>query len=386
MARPTLVSETTKNNSRQSYISSKGRKNTSLHGSQTRTPEEQTLEDCCLEGVWGSALSELNWPQRAINQFPISLAQSTRYTYNRLLLRCKTFCENRQIVFPPRETGLLAEFLCNTSDESNRPSSVLHSTVAALGHVYMALNIEDITRDNNIRRLITALIKSGTALPRKRSIVMPTQVFSSLFLSWGQNDQLSIKFLRLKAITLLALAFMLRPSDVAPNATFYNQHSETEQKLSFTTDMVTFLPGDNGIKLSLFGIKNDTQREGFEVTVPKHNNDLLDPGITLKEYIDLTSSKRSDKSVFIALNRPYKGISSSAIGKILEEAISLAGLKDQGFSAKSFRPTGATFAIEQGVDPKIVQKIGRWKSTEVFYDHYVHSKTPDDFTNKVIRD
>ena len=158
-------------------------------------------------------------------------------------------------MFPPRETGLLAEFLCNTSDESNRPSSVLHSTVAALGHVYMALNIEDITRDNNIRRLITALIKSGTVLPRKRSIVMPTQVFSSLFLSWGQNDQLSIKFLRLKAITLLALAFMLRPSDVAPNATFYNQHSETEQKLSFTTDIVTFLPGNNGIKLSLFESK-----------------------------------------------------------------------------------------------------------------------------------
>ena len=179
---------------------------------------------------------------------------------------------------------------------------------------------------------------------------------------------------------------MLRPSDVAPQATFFNQHSETEQNLSFTTDMVTFLPGNSGIKLTLFGIKNDAQREGFEVTVPKHSNALLDPGITLKDYIDRTASKRTDKSVFIALNSPFKGISSSAIAKVLEEAISLAGLKDQGFSAKSFRPTGATFAIEQGVDPKVVQKIGRWKSTEVFYDHYVHSQTPDDFTNKVIRD
>ena len=314
----------------------------------------------------------------------MSLAQSTRYTYNRLLLRCKTFCANKQIAFPPRETGLLAEFLCITSDESNRPSSVLHSTVAALGHVYIALNIEDLTHDINIRRLITALVKSGTSVPRNRSEVMPIQSFSSLFLSWGQNDQLSIKMLRLKAITLLALAFMLRPSDVAPQAVFYNQQSETEQKLTFTTDMVTFLPSDNGIKLTLFGIKNDIQREGFEVTVPKHKNDLLDPGITLKDYIERTASKRSDKSVFLALNRPFKGISSSAIAKVLEEAISLAGLKGQGFSAKSFRPTGATFAIEQGVDPKVVQKIGRWKSTEVFYDHYVHSQTPEDFTNKVI--
>ena len=79
------------------------------------------------------------------------------------------------------------------------------------------------------------------------------------------------------------------------------------------------------------------------MTVPKHNNDLLDPGITLKEYIDRTSSKRSDKSVFIALNRPYKGISSSAIGKILKEAISLAGFNISGFFSKVFQTYWGNF-------------------------------------------
>ena len=60
------------------------------------------------------------------------------------------------------------------------------------------------------------------------------------------------------------------------------------------------------------------------------------------------------------------------------------GLAGQGFSAKSFRPTGATRAIDGGIDPEIVQKMGRWKCTEVFREHYVHSKTPTIYTKTVL--
>lgn len=52
--------------------------------------------------------------------------------------------------------------------------------------------------------------------------------------------------------------------------------------------------------------------------------------------------------------KPFTAISASAVAKILEEAIDLAGLSGKGFSAKSFRQTGAIVAIEQGVDPHIV--------------------------------
>ena len=46
----------------------------------------------------------------------------------------------------------------------------------------------------------------------------------------------------------------------------------------------------------------------------------------------------------------------------MEEAIELVGLGNQGFSAKSFRPTGATVAVENWVHPDVVIKIGRWKT------------------------
>jgi integrase len=69
-------------------------------------------------------------------------------------------------------------------------------------------------------------------------------------------------------------------------------------------------------------------------------------------------------------------MSSSAVANVLEQAIQLSGLDGLGFTAKSFRPTGATHAIDSNLDPNIVQHVGRWKSRDVFYQHYVHYKPP----------
>ena len=140
----------------------------------------------------------------------------------------------------------------------------------------------------------------------------------------------------------------------------------------------------DGVDVTLFGTKNDLDRKGFVVSLPSHADLMVDPVATLKTYLHRTDHLRKDTAVFIALKAPYGPLSSSGIAKDLQECIDLSGLKGCGFSAKSFRPTGATVAIEKGEDPKMVQSIGRWKSTEVFYNHYVHSRTTNDFTSKVL--
>ena len=40
-------------------------------------------------------------------------------------------------------------------------------------------------------------------------------------------------------------------------------------------------------------------------------------------------------------------------------------------TARSFRKTGASTAINKGMDPDLIMKLGRWKSVDVFYKHYV---------------
>ena len=102
-----------------------------------------------------------------------------------------------------------------------------------------------------IARLVTALVKCETAKPMHRSKVMPIQPFNELFSDWGSNWTLNLEDLRLKMITLLAIAVMLRPSDIAPRSLIVS-----EENLVMSTDQVVF-DQQGSAKLYFFGIKND---------------------------------------------------------------------------------------------------------------------------------
>ena len=382
LAQPTMVQQTEIINDKTSIYTAKTSKNIYPHGSKTRTLQEPDMEGCRLEDLWQAYLINKGWSVRARKQFELNLAPSTLRGYNNMLKKCYEYCKIHDFDFPPTESKHLADFLCALGDSSDRPKSMLATASAALSHVYAALDLDDLTKDNDIMRLCTALIKSSTTQTMKRSTVLPVDKFTDLFRKLGSNDILTLKLLRLKAVTLLALALMLRPSDIAPHAKHFNADTFTVEKVLFTTDMLRFT--EDGVHVSFFGIKNDTKRDGFVVFLPKNDDLIVDPVSSLQDYINKTEHCRQDKSVFLALKSPYQGLSASSIAKILEESIDLAGLGGQGFTAKSFRPTGATVAIDQGLDPKIVQQIGRWKTADVFFQHYVHSRTPDEYTTKIL--
>ena len=81
-----------------------------------------------------------------------------------------------------------------------------------------------------------------------------------------------------------------------------------------------------------------------------------------------------DRPVFTPLNYPYSGLASGTIANILNAAIDLAGLVGLGYTAKSFRPTGATVAVQGRGKPDTARATGRWKNRECFEEHYIHAK------------
>jgi hypothetical protein len=278
----------------------------------------------------------------------------------------------------------VSNFLCNVADSSDSPRAQLKITVAALGHVYKSYGVYNIMNNEHVQLLITALIKSSTQKPMVRSKVMPVQPFRDLFLGWPSNDIISLKQLRLKTITLLSLTLMLRPSDIAPKSVHFDADTLKQSPWLFTTDNITFLSSGEA-QIVFHGIKNDTSRTGFEVILTPMEEPKLNPVKTLKDYIERSKHLRSqENAVFLALTQPYGAISAKTVANIMVEAIKLAGLSGRGFSAKSFRPTGATLAVETGCDPEIAMRIGRWKTRSVFYDHYVHSQPPDAFASNIL--
>ena len=253
--------------------------------------------------------------------------------------------------------------------------------MSALTSLY---NIYDLPNPCNfhVHSLYSALIKTHTKQARARTNVMPTAPFHNLFESWKDNIDLSLKMLRLKCITLLAFAFMLRPSDIAPKGVHYDADSDSFNVFVFSRSQINF-PDDGGLIITFFGIKNDTSRDGFEVRVPNCDSPKLDPASALRMYLQKTAGLVSGvhAPVFLSLHKPYKAISAATVGSVLSESISLAGLSPSLYTPKSFRPSGATKAVDSGMDPDKVRRLGRWKTSSVFYEHYVFDKTSDRYCN-----
>lgn len=213
------------------------------------------------------------------------------------------------------------------------------------------------------------------------SNVMPIEPLLSMFKSWPDNDILDMKRLRIKVISLLALMAMLRPSDIAPRACVRDSDSGS-RPIVFSKDNVSFM-ADGSVQLTIFGVKNDAQRTGFNVTVRPHSDHVCCPVRALRCYIQRTDIHRSraQQPVFFTLRAPFKHVTADGIARDLNSAIEWAGLDRKLYSAKCFRPTGATRAVELSQNPEIVRKVGRWKSSEVFFQHYVHAKPSPSFTD-----
>lgn len=256
--------------------------------------------------------------------------------------------------------------------------------MAALSSLYDAMGLYNLTECQTIQLFISGVVKSGTTIPAAKSKVMPVEPFRQLFYRLGDNIAMPLKDLRMKVITSLALTLMLRPSDLAPRSVQLDPVSGGTKPMIFSSDMVTF---DGSVTIKFLGIKNDSTRTGFEVSLPPAQDKFLDPVDALRSYMIRTEDIRQslpNRPVLISLNRPYHVLTADSIAHILCSAIVEANLGGLGYSAKSFRPTGATYAIKLGYDPEQVMRLGRWKTRSVFFEHYVHSQIPENYTSSIL--
>lgn len=327
------------------------------------------MESVCLENRWEHQLRELEWSKQCIDVYKHFLADSTRKEYNRLVDNFRKFCINYCGEFPPPQkifSAALAEHLRLRSKASQRPESVLNSTLAAVSNYFR----ETYLIPGEIKNLVKALIKKDTVRPAGRTKIMPLEPFTILFQQWGENDLLSIGQLRQKAITLLTIACMARPSDFAP-------------KVGFKRGQIEFHDKDMTIKF--FGIKNDHDRAGFEVRVESVDESIVDPVACLRMYIDKTNQLvDKDGPVFITLRPPYRALTAQSIANILKDSISMTSLPPDIFTAKNFRPSAATAAIVSGCDNNTVRIRGRWKTESIFLNHYVYPVSEVNISQKIL--
>ena len=160
---------------------------------------------------------------------------------------------------------------------------------------------------------------------------------------------------------------MCRPSDLAPKAQLFNPADSSTSNMDLSVDQVLLPNSNDSITIKFLGIKNYRDRLGFEDSVDLDDAFKKHSQVALRSYITRTETFRNPQKrlLFISLYPPYRAISARSVALILEEAISRAALSGQGYSAKSFRPTGATYVVKNN-NPDTVMKVGRWKTKSVF--------------------
>ena len=131
-------------------------------GATPRASEKSTLVDSCLADIWAKQLVAKGWAREPASITPFCLANSTMKSYNRVINNFREFCVSHNSCFPPLDSKLLANYLCEIAAAS-KPKSLLNTTLAALTAFY---RISDLPNPcgSDIRALCTALVKTLSGL------------------------------------------------------------------------------------------------------------------------------------------------------------------------------------------------------------------------------
>lgn len=173
------------------------------------------------------------------------------------------------------------------------------------------------------------------------------------------NDELSLERLRAKTISLLMLLGLARPSDL--------------ERL----DAETFSASREAVSVRSFTSKNSGNSYDDPIVLPflPQKQRRSCGARALKAYMEATADARVDSAlssvgvrpVFLHLSKP-EALSAERISKVAKGVLTEIGVPFRTYSTRS---NAATRAIERGVDPVVVQKAGRWRSSETMNKFYV---------------
>ena len=338
--------------------------------STARAAQESEVGPRRMEGLWRQQAAP-SIPDNVLQLMCASVAPETLARYQQIIVSLTNYCGGIHCLDAASVSGFL-EF---TTRSTERPEATLRLARAAISFL-ADLQGRPAPDAAVVRRVHTALVATRTTKPRQATPVADVSMLVTYLKDLGSTEELPINELRQKAITLLSITAFCRPSDLAcvarPSVLPDTARGTTNLSVCsrFRMDSIKWL--DEGAELVFFGSKADKGMSGNTVLIERASDPDICPITTLKAYINATATARlsvDDQPVFISLKKPYKGLSSSAIAQILSQVLKDSG-QQQGVTARSIRPTGARKAIEQGVEATVVQRRGRWKSSDVFHRHY----------------
>jgi hypothetical protein len=322
------------------------------------TTKQPKMGSSGIQSIWRQSTE--NWSSRAQEILAQGLKPSTLKHYDAFWSRFLKYCELNNLNSLPATEKTVVDFLADITVGLKRPYGTVNQACAAIRQAHLAAKESDPTDSHLIRIFKSGVSNKLTLVAQKKATPVDPTALCNLFLAWDDNESLSFEAMRMKSLALCSFVGMFRPSDAA---------LLEKDKIYFNSDL-------SYMDMCLLGFKTDGQANGEVFRIWKSSTAKLCPVRALHCYIEQYCNSSEEVRVY--------PISSQRISNILKMVIKEAGMDSSVITARSFRSGGATSGIKNGVMPDQLMKIGRWKSTDVFYNHYVAARTSQDTTDRIL--
>ena len=287
-------------------------------------------------------------------------ADNTLGKYETYFNKWSKWCSQFEEVSPfPGESRHFVLFLLSLI-QSSETYAVIESTWYAVKHFHNIASQPDPTRSQLADYVLDAAKRLCCRPKRKKQPITPEHI--RMIHNFINKDGLTLLHQRNFTMILLCFSGFLRYEEVA----------------NLTLGDIVFC--DSYMKLFIEKAKTDQFREGAWVFIAKVDS-LFCPLRTLKSYID--SACLSSESEFLFRGMTYfkslkqhrlkkrnTPLSYSTARTTVLSYLHKIGLNEKLFGLHSLRRGGATTAANKGVNDRLFQKHGRWKSVSA-KDGYV---------------
>ena len=201
-------------------------------------------------------------------------------------------------------------------------------------------------------RLLQGCFNLRPPAPRYLSTWDPDQVLSFAESIFSTPE----KFLTEKLVTLLALATLMRVSELASINRSSIQISAIEVKFAL-----------------LRARERQRQCPLTTFTLKRHTNKAVCPVECLERYLNVTSNllnPNNGNALFLCQVRPHLPASSSTIARWIKFFLDKAGIDTARFKAHSTRSAAASKAANSGIPVQSILQAGNWSAESTFARFY----------------
>lgn len=253
--------------------------------------------------------------------------------------------------------------------EQNLSYNSINTARSALSALASCLGISDSIGSNPfIKRFLKGVFETRTPKPKYDHFWDVSKVLD-LFLSWKDNDTLSVKDLTLKTCALLLLVTAQRLQTLHTVNLADIEFRESVCVIKITEKIKQTKPGRSAENLTINKFEENTK---------------LCPVLTLSRYIEMTKSHRKrNAKLFICYKKPYGIASKDTLSRWMKTVLRLSGINE--FGAHSFRGASSSKLANQGMAIHDILKLGGWSNTGTFQKYYNRSNTSEKQQVKMIQ-